>query len=56
MRVSSNEKKADIHLRLPYEMYEKLKEIADKDDRTVAYVIRKILSEYLKNLERKEVG
>jgi predicted DNA-binding protein len=56
MRVSSKEKKADIHLRLPYEMYEKLKEIADKDDRTVSYIIRKILKEFIENLERKEVG
>jgi molybdopterin-guanine dinucleotide biosynthesis protein A len=52
-------KNAELHLRLPKELYEKLKELAERDERTMSYIIRKALKEYLEkleNLERKEVG
>jgi predicted DNA-binding protein len=56
MMLNRNVKNAELHLRLPKELYEKLKELAERDERTMSYIIRKALKEYLENLERKEVG
>lgn len=41
-------KEVQIAVRVEKDMYDKLTDIANKDDRSVAYVVRKIIAEYLR--------
>ena len=41
-----------VHLRMPWELYERLKERARKEDRSVAYVIRHAIEQYLRKERR----
>ena len=56
MMLNRNVKNAELHVKLPKELYEKLKELAERDERTMSYFIRKALKKYLEKFERKEVG
>ena len=47
---------ADVHstsIRLDAETRDRLQAIADRDDRSLAYVIKKAIAEYLERQERK---
>lgn len=39
-------KEVQIAVRVEKEMYDKIAEIAEKEDRSVAYIVRKIIKEY----------
>ena len=41
-----------VGVRLPREIKDKLQEIADKDMRTLSNLIMKILTEYLRDIEK----
>lgn len=47
-------KEVQIGLRIEQEMYEKLLLLANNDDRSVSYIIRKIISEYLKEIDCRQ--
>lgn len=44
-----------VDLRLKEDMYKKLKKIADGDDRTINYIIRKALGEWLASKEEEKI-
>lgn len=41
-------KEVQIAVRVEKDMYDKIAEIAEKEDRSVAYIVRRIIADYLK--------